>query len=262
MYKKRSCFLPLVVVLLNSFSLAAQDFNLGVKAGVLANWASFGDKTQKDTFGTRLTYGYTAGFQIGFPMKENFRFLAEAAFTRKGRSITFNEKSWENRSIYHFAEATMLLRKSFRFELEKNIPADWFFSLGPEVAYWLDSRGRIIVNPPGSPYTAVFNEPPDGKLKNMYYNDINRWLFGLVVGVGFKAPLKGSQSIATELRFVSGHTFLGTRNSTSIAILGFEDTLLTNLKSINLVATYTFDFNIQKSRTGKSTLKKKLKKNR
>lgn len=259
--------MPCILVLLISLSVGAQDFSLGVKAGGLVNWAAFGDRTQKDTFGTRPTFGYTAGFQIGFPMKENFRFLTEVGFTRKGRSLTFNGGEWQNKSVYHFAEANMLLRKSFRFEFADNVPADWFFSLGPEVAYWFSSRGKIIVDPPGTAYTAIFNTPPesvpnDPANPKMFYNNINRWLFSLVLGVGFKAPLKGNQSIATELRFVSGHTFLGGRNSTSMQILGFDDTLLTNLKSINLVATYTFDFNVQKSRKGKSTLNKKLKKSR
>lgn len=241
-------------------SAFGQSYSLGVKAGVSLNWAAFGDRMQKDTFATRLMPGYTAGVTVGFPMKNDFDFLAEASFTQKGRRLKFNEKTWENRSVYHMVEATMLLRRHFHFYLEKNVPSEWFFTIGPEVSYWLASRGKIIAEEsPGARYDVVFDAPPDGALGTMYYNDVNRWLFGLIVGVGFKAPLLPNQHIATELRFHSGHTYLGTRSSSSIAILGYDDTMLTNLKAISIVATYTFDFNVQESRKGKSTIRKRMK---
>jgi hypothetical protein len=255
-------FFILYPAVLFSTVASAQNFSLGVKAGGSLNWAAFGDKGQKDTFDTKMIFGYSAGFQIGFPLKNNYELLTEGGFSREGRRITFNEGKWENRSIFYFADATMLLRKNFPFQLRKNVPAQWFVTLGPEVSYWVKSKGRIIIEEPGFEYNVVFNKPPDGNLKNMYYNDVNRWLFGLVLGVGVKAPLKRKQHIAAELRFISGHTYLGTRNSSTIAILTFDDTMLTNLKSINLVVTYYFDFSVQESRKGKSTLKKKLKKNR
>lgn len=252
----------LSVCLAISFSGAAQSFSLGIKAGALASWGAFGDRDQKDTFSTKLGPGYTAGFQIGFPLKNNYLFLAEAAYTKKTRRLLFNADTWENRSVYQFAEATMLLRKNFKFYLKKNVPSEWFFSIGPEISYWLTSKGKIIVNPPGFPYEGVFDKDADGNFNNMYYHDVNRYLFSLVVGVGFKAPMPRNQHIATELRFVSGHTHLGTKNSSHIEILGYDDTLMMNLKSINLVVTYTFDFNIQQSRKGKSTLDKKIKRKR
>lgn len=267
MCQKRTYFLPFVFALLTSISLSAQEFSLGVKAGGLVSWAAFGDKTQKDTFATRIGPGYLAGFQIGFPMKENFSLMVEAGGARKERTLLFNDKNWRNRTIYHFLDGTMLLRKGFKFEFEKNVPADWFFSLGPEVSYWFSSHGRVAVDGPGTAYRTSFtddptNEPNDPANPIMYYQNANRWLFSLVFGVGFKAPLLHNQKIAGELRFVSGHTFLGGRNSSSIPILGFEDTMLTNLKSVNLVVSYTFEYNVQRARTGKSTLNKKLKKNR
>jgi hypothetical protein len=246
----------------NSIPGKGQSFSIGVKAGASINWASFGDKDQKDTFGTKPIFGYNAGFQVGFPLKNNYEFLAEGGFSRQGRRITFENGTWENRTIYHFAEATMLLRRNFKIHFKENVPGTWFLAVGPEVSYWMTSTGSIIIEKPGFEYNAVFNQPPDGALANMYYNNINRWLWGIVVSAGVKAPLRRNQKVAVELRFISGHTYLGERHSTSIAILGFQDTQLTNLKSLELVGTYFFDFNVQESRKGKSTLNKKLKKSR
>src|SRR5687768_16955040 len=124
---KKICWSSFLLVFMFSIATHAQKFTLGLKAGGLIDWAGFGDKAQKDTFSTKISYGYTAGFQIAFPLKNNFTFLTEGAFSRKGRSLTFNDDRWENKSVYHFVEANMLLRKSYRFNLGKNIPSEWFF---------------------------------------------------------------------------------------------------------------------------------------
>jgi hypothetical protein len=195
--------------------------------------------------------------------------MAEGAFSRKGRAIKFNDKQWENRSVYHFAEATMLLRKTYKFNLEKNIPSEWFFNVGPEISYWINGKGAISASGPGYPYKVVFNKIDyNSGYDKMYLNNVNRWLFGLSLGAGFTAPLQRNQKISVELRFTSGHTFLGKRNS-STHINGyltgdgnFQDTLKTNLKVISILVAYTFDFDVQQSRKGKSTLDKTIKKNR
>ena len=93
----------------------------------------------------------------------------------------------------------------------------------------------------------------------MHVKDVNRWLFGLVAGAGVKAPLLKGQHITTELRFVSGHTFLGKKDSSHIEILTFQDTMKTNLKSLCLNISYTIDLDIQEGRKGKSTLDKQMK---
>jgi hypothetical protein len=245
-----------------SVSSYGQKFSLGIKAGGSVNWAAIGEKAQKDTFSSKPVIGYTVGFQVGFPLKKNFQFVAEGAYSKKGRILTFNKDLWENHSVYRFAEGTMLLRKRYKFHLKKNIPSEWIFSLGPEVSYLIDADGKIIIdgNKPGYDYNVVFDKTPDSNYRNMYYNDINRWLFGLVLGAGFEAPLRKNQRIAVELRFISGHTFLGKRKSSYIEILGFQDTMITNLKSFNFSAIYSFNFDVQQSRKGKSTLDKTIKK--
>jgi hypothetical protein len=247
-----------------STEVYSQKFTLGLRAGGSANWVAFGEKIQKDTFNSKPILGYSGGFLVGFPLKKNYEFLAEGTFSRKGRRLMFNKGTWENRSIFHFAEATMLLRKHYKFYLRKNIPSEWFFNLGPEVSYLLNASGKIIVdgNKPGYAYNVVFDREPDSNYHNMYYNNINRWLFGLVLGVGMKVPLKGNQRLATELRFISGHTYLGKRKSSYIEIPRFEDTMITNFKSINLFIAYSFDFDVQRSRKGKSTLDKTIRKKR
>ncbi len=261
------CIFPIVffaLCILRTEVAVSQKYSFGFKAGGGIGWAGFGDKDQKDTFSTKPVTNFSAGFQIGFPLKNDFQLKLEGGYSREGRRILFNDKVWDNRTRYNFLEAQMLLQRKFKFYLEKNVPSEFFFSIGPDINYWLNSNGAIVVNRnrPGAKYDVVFDETPTSDFNKMYYNDMNRWLFGLVLGVGFKAPLRKNSAISTDLRFVSGHTFLGKRNSSYIEILGFEDTQFTNLKSLNLVFTYLWEVDVKESRKGKSTLNKKLRKSR
>ena len=244
----------------------AQKFAVGFRAGGTLNWASFSDKDQKDTFSVKPSAGFIIGALVGFPLKNNYSVIIEGGFSQKSRTIS--EDVLVNKGTYKFVDGSLLLRKSYKFKFGPDVPADWFFNIGPEVSYWLSGKGNFSAGGAPYPYRIEFDKVPDGDLKYLYYNDANRLFFALVVGVGFKAPLKNSTSITTELRFVSGHTNIGNNHYTYAprewyaSLLNYNDTMKMNLKLISLSVAYTYDFDKQESRKGKSTLKKKLKKGR
>jgi hypothetical protein len=101
--------------------------------------------------------------------------------------------------------------------------------------------------------------PTGPDFDKMYLRDVNRWLFGIDIGVGFNAPLKRNRKLSTELRFTSGHTFFGTKYSASNRTLGFTDNLRANEKVISLTVAYVIDVNVQEGRKGKSTKDKEVK---
>jgi hypothetical protein len=237
----------------------SQKFSLGLKAAPLVSWAAFGDKDEKQKFSRGISSGYYAGALIMFPMKEQFDFIAEAAYSHKGRKMRFQNESWTNKSVYTFTDVTMLLRKSFDFRLRKNVISQWYVNIGPEVSYWINGKGSVYVDGPKYPYKMAFNKEHDASFTTMYMNNVNRWLFGLAIGAGIKAPLSDNQHVGVELRFISGHTFMGKKDSSYIEILTFEDTMLTNLKVLYMNFTYSVDLDLRKSRKGKSTLDKKIK---
>jgi len=241
----------------------AQKFSLGVKGGPLVNWAHFANSEDKSGFSSEPAIGFTVGGDITFPLKNNYAFLAEGAYSLKGRRVKFNDGMWENNNTYTFLDLSMFLRKTFRLHIKENLPTKWFVSIGPQVSYWLTAKGRIVVEGQGPSYNIIFNQVPDANFHNMYYNDVNEWLFGLSAGVGFEAPIKKDQRVSFELRFVSGHTYLGGKNSAYIEILGFEDkSLKQNLKVLQFTVAYTWDFDLKEGKKGKSTMDKAIKKKR
>src|SRR5688572_15804603 len=241
----------------------AQKFSLGLRAGGTVNWASFRDKDQKDTFSIKPSQGFTLGGLIGFPLKNNYSVIIEGGFTQKSRILKENTLL-ENHATYKFVDGSLLLRKAYKFDLGKNIPAEWFVSIGPEVGYWLSGNGFFTAGGPKYPYQIEFDRAPDGDMGYLYYNSANRMFFALVLGVGMKAPLRNNTSITTEVRFISGHTNLGNNKYENpprewyASLLNYNDTLRMNLKVFSLSVAYTYDFDKVESRKGKSTLKKKL----
>src|SRR5688500_18167352 len=147
--------LVLFLAFLVSYFSYGQKYSVGVKVAPLISWPGFGDKEDKDTFSRGVNLGYSAGALVSFPMKKDFDCFIEVAYSHKGRKLKFNEDRWLNQSVYNMVDLTLLLRKSYQFTLEKNVPSYFFFNLGPEVSYWMNGKGKIIVNGPGYPYDMV-----------------------------------------------------------------------------------------------------------
>jgi hypothetical protein len=238
-----------------------QEFTLGVKAGALLSLPVFGDRDDYDDFDLDPTFGYQLGGIIGFPLKKNYSCIIEGGFSQRGRRITWGDNSGLNRATYSFFEGDLLLRRGFPVNLGKDLPAQVFVNIGPHVSYWISGTGRVgNVENDGSPYTVVFDQEPDlGQFDKMYLNNVNRWMFGIDIGVGLQAPITPKQKLLVELRFMSGHTFYGDRNSATYSWVAFQDNLRANEKILSLSAGYTFGLSQQESRMGKSTKDKEIK---
>lgn len=255
-------FIVTIGCLLVAFLSAGQNFSLGLKAGPSLTWTDFNRDVSGD-FGTQPKLGYTVGGIISFPLKNRFSFVSEFAYTLKGRRVTFNEGTWENNATYRFFDMSMALRKSYNLKLRKDVYTRWFFNIGPNIEYWLGGQGTVSTDVADSKYTVVFDKQPDANFHNNYINDANRWLFGIDVGIGADATISKVQRVNLELRFTYGHTYLGKKNSSSsLEILGFQDTLLANLKTLTLTASYYFDFDLKKSKMGRSNKDKQIKRKR
>jgi len=255
-------------------AVVAQKFSIGVKGGVSATWAHFGEHDEKSRFSSGAKFGYSGGILFGFPVaeKQKISFFAEGGYSKKGRVVNSQQDTWRNVATYNMIDLSMCVRKAFTFHLKENLPVDAFFNIGPEVNYILNGSGYIQVGGPKYAYKIIYN--PTDSTKDWYHMDYfnaNRWLFGLGIGGGMKFPIRKGQYVIAELRFISGHTYLGKRGNglaaaeqgySYINILTFEDTLKTNLKTFSFTLAYVFDFDIQKSRMGKSTLDKKIKRKR
>lgn len=239
------------------------QYSLGILAGPSLNYAAYGNRETQKHYRPGVVPGYNVGVFVKLPMRDRYSFITEASFGQKGRSTNFND-NWNNRTIFKMVGGNMALRKSFQVKIKENLPMNLFVGAGPNIEYLLSAKGRLKVTPGGqSPYTVVFNGTPDSNFRNNYYIDANRWLFGLDLRAGGDAPLTRNQRVYLEVRFTWGQTYIGGKNSSSyMEIIGFDDDLKFNLKTLHVVAYYALDFDMKKSRMGKSTKDKEIKKKR
>jgi hypothetical protein len=263
------CTLLLFILILNKELIAQPtqpalpQYSLGILGGPNLTYATYGNRDTQKKFRPGVLLGYSAGGFVKFPLRDRYSFITELSFAQKGRTTNFNE-NWNNKTVFYMIDADMALRKSFRVKIRENLPMNLFVGAGPNVEYILSARGRVKVTPGGeSKYDVVFNSAPDSDFSNNYYTEANRWLFGVDLRAGGDAPLFNNQRVYVEIRFTWGQTYIGKKNSVSyLEIIGFEDDLKFNMKTLNLVFYYAFDFDMKKSRMGKSTKDKEVKKKR
>jgi hypothetical protein len=99
-----------------------------------------------------------------------------------------------------------------------------------------------------------------GEFDKVYMIDVNRWLFGIDIGVGMEAPIRKTQRIMTELRFTWGHTYFGDQTSQNYNTIGWTDNNMRgNEKVLSLTVAYMFDMDLRLNKTGRSTKDKETK---
>jgi hypothetical protein len=258
-------FISLLLMVFLSSDLYAQKFSLGIKAGPLGMKSTYGDKDEGKLIDDKVKWGYYTAAFISFPLKDHYSCVVETGFSRKGRNVYFDNGDSKNFATYHFIDGALLLRRSFKLYLGKNIPADWFVNIGPHISYWLNGKGTLgNKDSDGTAYDIKFTKSGTGDVTDfntVYMVDANRWLFGVDIGVGMTAPIRSTTRIMAELRFTWGHTYYGgiqTANYSSWS--GFKDrNMKANEKVLSFTIAYMLDFNVQEGRKGHSTKDKEVK---
>jgi hypothetical protein len=224
-------------------------------------WSAYPDKDDQGDTQIRPKFGFHGSGIIIFPLKKDYSCVIEGGFSQRGRKVRFANGTIENNSSHQFFDASMLLRRAFKFQLADNIPADWFVNIGPHISYWIGGKGTIgPVDSDGSPYKIQFADTLDlSDFETMYLIDANRWLFGIDIGVGMDAPLGRGKKINAELRFTWGHTFFGQRTTANYSWVDFTDNnLRANERILTIAVAYIFDVDLKERKKGRSTKDKEV----
>ncbi len=250
----------------------SQKYSLGLRIGPTITKGHFPSNladTVRNYHTNKPKLGFSVAGQLMFPLQKRYSCLIEVGYSRGGRKIKYNQNTWENDFTYNFLTTSLALRRSFEVQIKEGLVADWFINVGPNISYLLSGKGSIKTDNGGrSDFTLVFSDldstgwknQRDGDFSKYYLNNVNRFFFGVDIGIGAYVPITNRQKLYTEVRLTLGQTFIGKKNSESdLNILNFSDPLSTNMKSINFSVVYTFDFDKKASKQGKSTLDKKRK---
>ncbi len=248
-----------------------ERFSWGARIGPNVTFPHFSDPDAKTSMSSLPAIGFVVTGLTQFRMGDHYSFVAEVGYSQKTSKFSFANGNSENSLHMQFFETSMALRRRFNFKLRKDVYSEFYIHAGPNIDYWISGKGQISTGDgPPAAYNVVFDKTPDGNYNNMYLNGVNRWLFGIDLGVGANAPISAKQKIYVELRATLGQTNLGANSGTSyINLIGFggsdiqQNLLKSNLKSFTISAAYTFSYNYLAAKTGHSTkdsLRKKKKK--
>jgi len=269
-------FLPLLVMgqeletsKENPFDEKSYDrFLWGIRGGLNVTTPHFEYADARQALGAQSSLGWTLGAVGQFKLTNRWAFQSEIGYSKKVSSFTFDSDGSVNKMSMDFVDISLLLRRRFMFTWGKSIHSDVFIGIGPNINYWFGAQGTGVSSTGESyDYNIVIDGTPDANFQNLYLNGVNRWLFGIDLGVGINAPITPKQKIFLEFRASLGQTNLGS-NSSSVYInqAGFngsmfqQNLLKSNLKTFSITAAYTFSFNYAKSHMGKSTKDKMIKK--
>ena len=251
------------------FSIKTYDrFSWGARIGPNVTFVHFADPDAKSSMSSLPAIGFIATAIAQFRLGDYYYFTPEVGYSQKTSRFTFGNGASENNLRMQFVEISMGLRRRFEFNLKKGVVSEFYIHAGPNINYWIAGSGEISTGDlPPLQYDVVFNQPPDGNYYKMYFNGVNRWLYGIDLGIGANAPITPRQKVYVEIRATLGQTNLGTNSSTSnINIIGFggsdiqQNILKSNLKAYTISAAYTFSYNYAQSKSGHSTKDKLVKK--
>ncbi len=253
-------FLIVLVISLSGSTISySQKLVFGLKAGATISKSYFSNKSDADEFTNLLKPGFLGAAVVGIPFKKNFSLQVETGFSQRGRKIEFNEGTWLNNASYQFIDGALLLRKSFPIKSSRNLNRSWFISAGPKTSYWLSGNGTITADDQSYDYHVKFEMEPENPVtpddNTMYLSPANRSLWGLDLGIGIDAPMEALQKFIVELRFTSGQTCYGDKDSAHYPVPGFSDNLLSREKMISLSVLYVLNRETKGGKKGKSTNK-------
>jgi hypothetical protein len=246
--------------------LSTQKFSLGARLGAGMTYSHISGIIDRQRFNTMGKPGFGLSGHLTMPVLRGINFVTETGYESSGRKMKDLNAGWVNDVHYDFVTAFMGIQKILTIKKNDHPMGNFYFSIGPGLAYLLSGKGKIIT--PGgqkSTYKMIFNESDSTLYSDFgkyFINHPVRNLIGLQLAVGGEIPINLKRNIQIELRANMGQTKLGNQQTTHyLNILNFNDTMNLSLKTVSLNIIYNFSFDTRARRQGKSSSKLPARKN-
>jgi hypothetical protein len=246
--------------------LSTQKFSLGARLGAGMTYAHISKIIDRQRFNIMGKPGFGLSGHLTMPVMRGINFIAEAGYESSGRKMRDLNAGWVNDIHYNFITGSMGIQKILTIKRNDHPVGNFYFSIGPGLAYLLGGKGKIIT--PGgqkTTYKMIFNQSDSSLYSDFgkyFINHPVRNLIGVQFAIGGEIPINLKRNIQLELRANLGQTKLGNQQTTHyLNILNFSDTMNLNLKTVSLNIIYNFSFDTRAHRQGKSSSKLPARKN-
>ncbi len=240
-----------------------ERLHFGLRAGVNFSTGQF-ESSQED-LRSRWSVGWMAAGMATYRFNRHFVLRSDLGYSRRESWFRNDSANYDNRLKLDFAELALLAQRRFEAVIG-DMHTDIYLGAGPTLSYLLGSSGTIEGPSASMDYGIVLNGLTDTSLHAVYAVGANRWLLGIDLGAGIMMPVAHTQRILLEVRASFGLTPLGNPGSDIQVNLppyfspDGSNFLQQRIQSVTFSASYVFAHNILKSKLGRSTKEKDVKK--
>ena len=239
----KSFFLKaLFFLVISHVPVEAQIIQYGLKTGLQYSWIRMDDPIQQKLVSNKPVLGFNVGIVAAFKVKKRYFLHTELLYSTKGKSVQgIADKSLTDNVIYRYIDLPMLYNIQFKRNLNSATLKQfkWYLGAGPIFSYWLGGSGTVNNselpenNMAPINYKLKFGTRGEDRreLDVVYVSDANRLQVGFTFGGGIMLEPSSGQKVMLDLRFESGHSWLGKATSTDYVL---PATYNDNLKSSNV----------------------------
>ncbi|MBL3657309.1 porin family protein [Fulvivirga sediminis] len=245
---------------------AKSQLLIGPRVGVQYTWVRYSDSDYRDSVSVSPVLNYFAGFTTAFRVKNRFFLEIDLLYSRMGKEVESKiDESLEYKMYTDHIQLPILYRVDFKKEIGKDKSFKWYVGAGPTLSYWLSGHGTVSSSELIErgidkidykvKFNSDYNEAADDELG---IPDPNRLQLGLNIGGGLVFEFPGVSSLAVDLRFEMGHSYLGKGDAAEFRdIVLFTDSMESKNMAIKIGVSYLMDTRISERKKGKSSIKRR-----
>jgi hypothetical protein len=239
---------------------------IGPVAGGQLSWTRFDNKDFYNSYNIEPVWGFHAGANVSFKVRNRFFLHASLLYSTKGRKVNgLEDHLLRNTAKYNYVEMPVIYAVDFRGRIGSGKEFKYYFGIGPNISYWLGGKGQLYNSDLDEnadfasrdlQYRIVFTQRPDSRSHEMNVAEPNRVQLGLNVASGIVLEPQPNQRILLMVRYELGHSFLSGNGNGTFGPTYYQDVLQARNQGIRFSASYMLDLRIENRKRGKSTIKR------
>jgi hypothetical protein len=233
---------------------------VGPVAGANYSWVSHYRINQSGNYTSKGVFGYHAGVQGTFKVRNRFFLHSSILYSTKGKDVKAVDVDHHVNATYRYIDVPIVYAIDFLGSTKGGKQFKYFLGVGPNVSYWLGGKGSFsnaetleTIYTPTINYSLVFKKNMDDISSNqMNVETPNRIQLGLVFETGIQLEPHPRKRVKLSLRYELGHSNLSREaDGQLLGILG-SDEMQANNQGFRFSVAYLYDTKIADRKKGKS----------
>lgn len=233
---------------------------VGPVAGANYSWVSHAKINQSGDYKSSGVFGYHAGVQGTFKVRNRFFLHSSILYSTKGKNVSIKEEDYRVTATYQYIDIPLVYAIDFMGSTKGGKQFKYFVGVGPNISYWLGGKGKFsnaetieTIHYPTINYSIVFKKNLDDIGSNeMNVETPNRLQLGLVFETGIQFEPQPRQRIKLSLRYELGHSNLSKESDGQFRGVFGVDELQVNNQGLRFSVAYLYDTKIADRKKGKS----------